>query len=497
MDEKMVGEIKTAMSEVVAPLAAEQKAAVESVKTELRAELKSAVETVETRVNEKIAALNAQPEGYRDADGKPFSPRGKGGAPAYVRPSALGDRPLLMTDFARYLMSKDATKFAPMLHVTDELRNLGHQRGTEMMSVLLPLTTHPDYFDNGTQKADNLIKFLQDAMWVDPDVEHTYSVLKSFGLIRKAQESNDDSLGGSLAALPTTGDIIPLLQATAVLGRAGARAVPLPPTGMRWPRETGTPTFAYYNENGEITESTTSTGNLQMTPKKAAALIKIPFELLSMVNAAESFFRQSLVKKAALTEDLAGLEGEGGGQKPLGLLRYGRSANDTPDADKVTLHTATLGNNGDTYAIEDPTRMVANIETANAEASAWVMHPLMFSVLSTRRTDGGGGAGTGPFAFNEMHDMAGTPRRILRGLPVYTSTQINRTSRKGSGTTLSWIGVGQFNQMLLGRVGSIELAASEHAGFVNEQVWIRCVYRHDVGLMQPSAFCICPTLLLS
>jgi len=39
------------------------------------------------------------------------------------------------------------------------------------------------------------------------------------------------------------------------------------------------------------------------------------------------------------------------------------------------------------------------------------------------------------------------------------------------------------------------LAASEHAGFVADQVWIRAILRVDFGLRHPESFCITDTLI--
>ena len=469
-------------------------AAIQAEVTALRAEndnLKRAVR-VEREGDRELFLLNGQKFDF-----------GAGVAPSRVRSGSLGDRPILMTDYARLVQAQhgqgDVNKFSRLQDITEKMLNLGHKR--EGGNKLLPLTMNPDYFDNGTEAGDAFCRDIKAAAWSDPDPETTQDQLRWLvaKLATKQQASDNDLLGGSLAGLPITGDIIPLLQATAALGRAGARAVPLPPTGMRWPRETGEPTFAYYNENGTITASTVSTGVLNMSPKKAAGVIKIPNELLLMVNAAESFFRSSLVRKAALTEDLAGLEGEGGSTKPKGIIKYDRSANDTPTAGKVTLHNAaTTAANGDTIGAADPRTVIALVEAANdgEGPSAFIMRPMEWSYLVNRRADAVTAAdGAGPFLFLDVARTAENVTKVLAGLPVIVSTQVNKTSIKGSGTTLTYVLCGNFRRVLLGRVGSIELATDTSLGFLEEQIFVRAIYRHDVALEQESSMVLVPTLL--
>jgi HK97 family phage major capsid protein len=130
---------------------------------------------------------------------------------------------------------------------------------------------------------------------------------------------------------------------------------------------------------------------MTLVAKRAAGLLKLPNDLLRYsAGVAETLVRTSLVARAALTEDLACLEGWGGTGVPLGILGYPRSANDTPTMNQVTLHNARVtGANGDSFDPSDVLKMMALVEETPdlAGASSWVMRPLYFSSLANSRAD--------------------------------------------------------------------------------------------------------------
>lgn len=102
----------------------------------------------------------------------------------------------------------------------------------------------------------------------------------------------------------------------------------------------------------------------------------------------------------------------------------------------------------------------------------------------------------GPFLFPVTRGaLGGAVEKVLAGLPVLTSTQVSNTRNKGTSSNLTYILCGDFREAVIGRVGAIELAASEHAGFSADQVWIRAIIRVDFGLKHPESFIISDTLV--
>src|SRR5207253_310278 len=179
------------------------------------------------------------------------------------------------------------------------------------------------------------------------------------------------------------------------------------------------------------------------------------------VGVAEMLVRNGITARAALTEDLAFLESEGGSLKPLGITRYPRSQNDAPAMDMVTLHVGGVsGSNGDTFQPEHALKMQALVEEAPdvQGANAYIMRPLMFAGIANARADAvSANDKKGPFLFMISRGQMGSSiAKDLNGLPVVTTTQVNNTSRKGSATNLTYVLCGNFRRATIARVGVIE-----------------------------------------
>jgi HK97 family phage major capsid protein len=456
---------------------------------------------VEITVDQLAKALEKNRIVVRDMTGRTF-PLGNGEAKAPGAIHSRGEAPYSLSNVIQSLVRNDKSLARMEWDFSEKLEHSGYACSLGGRSILVPLGGDWLWRTPGHEEAvDQLAKSVKHAFPL-PAVDSDEVAHLSRKLNTKAMDALDDTAGGSLIPLPTQGELITLLRDYPVLGRAGAYQLPLPPQGaIHFPRETGDATFTWLGSNDTITDSTPSTGSMTLVAKRAGGLVKIPNDLIRYGGpAAEVMVRMGLMQRAALTEDLAFLEGQGGSTTPLGILRYPRSANNTPTADSVTLHNAgTTGTDGDTFQPEDVLKMMALVEEAPDPlgANAFIMRPLMFAGLANRRADAvTAGDGKGPFLFPiSRGDMGGIVRKELAGLPVVTSTQVNNTSRKGSATNLTYLLCGNFTRAFIGRVGAIELAVSEHAGFAADQVYLRAILRVDFGLARPQSFVIAPTLV--
>ena len=312
----------------------------------------------------------------------------------------------------------------------------------------------------------------------------------------KAMSPLDETAGGSFMPHPEQGEMIRLLLAAEVVSRAGAQTVSLPPGGaLSYPKATALATMGWYAPNAPITDSDPGTGVLNLVAKKAAGLTKFPNEIGRLTGGAvNSLIQQMLVESLALTIDEAALEGQGGSAQPLGILNWPRSAANTPTRDQVLLYEgAGLGATGNTFRPEDPLTMLAYVEESNEQgANAWVMRPLAFAKLANARADAvTTGDGAGLFLFSVTRGPMGNQvAKELAGLSVLTSTQVSKTRTKGGGSGLTYVLVGNFNTLVIGRVGAVELMMSNDAGFASDQVWVRVIGRADVGLRTPESFAV-------
>lgn len=325
----------------------------------------------------------------------------------------------------------------------------------------------------------------------------------AFGLDRKDMSIGDDSLGGMLVPATQSGRVIDFLRARSVLVRAGATEVPLPASGnFNYPRFNSDPEFTYTDIDTTTDLATTQpgTGVVRLIAKSLRGAVTIPNDLIRYSSPAlEMIVRMILAAKSAVAEDKAFLENPGSSVAPKGILFYPTSTAETPTTGSVTLHVAsTVGSNGNTLEPEDIALIQALFEEGNDidSATGWILRPLFSAAIRNKRADAiSAGDKKGPFVFDLTRSMAMGAPSMLGDVPVYTTTNLSRNRVKGSGTTLHALLYGNFRRMIIGRVGAVELAVSEHVKFLQDKTVIRAILRSDMGLEHEESFVLTDTLL--
>lgn len=314
----------------------------------------------------------------------------------------------------------------------------------------------------------------------------------------------DDALGGFLIPEIRAGSIIDLFRAMSVLAKAGAIEVGLPPSGnIAYPRITSDPSFTYTDEDTNTDGSTTQvgTGLVRLQAKSLRGFVGMPNSLLRYSSpSAEQIVRAALAAKAALTSDNAGLEGVGSSIAPKGLITYTPSTAETPTAARLTLHVAqTVATDGNTLEPEDIALIKGLYYSGNdpMAPTAWLCHPMYWAALCNKRADAvSAGDKKGPWIFPvDRGAMGNEPATRLDGVPVYPSTQITRNRSKGASTTLNYLLLGNFNRLIHGMVGVIEIASSEHVKFLQDKTIIRAILRDDFGVEHEESFVFTDTLV--
>jgi HK97 family phage major capsid protein len=311
-----------------------------------------------------------------------------------------------------------------------------------------------------------------------------------------AQSAYDDSLGGTLIAPPTQGDIIPLMRNMSMLDRAGAQNFPLPPSG-KWvaPRQSGA-TSAYWitPESITITTSNVTTGQMAMQAKKLGVAMVVPNDLFKFTSgAADALFRADIAKSLALKMDAAGIYGGGGGE-PKGLKQY-TGTNELINYAGITdpYTPKGVGTNGNVLFPEDGENMLGLIEDRNFDTDtgfAWIMRGTLFRRLNSVRGDAvTAGDEKGPFVTALTRLLSQTNSTNWSGHKVVRSSQILNNFTKAGGSSLTEMYGGMWNECLLATFGALELATSpgENA-FLADQTIVRGILYGDVGYRYPGAF---------
>ncbi len=204
----------------------------------------------------------------------------------------------------------------------------------------------------------------------------------------------------------------------------------------------------------------------------------------------EAFVREDMTKVIALKMDKTLLEDPGSATTPKGLINYANITNFT-SSDPGTI------TDGYRFQPNDPYNMVAAVEEKNATFKAFIMRPLLWSTLVTRRADAvTAGDAKGPFVFNIIRevstDMNVERLRVgnLMGYPVYKTTQLSITRSKGASTNLTYILGGDFTDYLVAMGGALEFQVSTQGDtpFTTDQTWFRGILYYDGAPRHEASF---------
>lgn len=460
-------------------------------------------EVIRVDANGRIVQL------FRGTEGEP-------GAPAVLRSGVNNvSKPLSVTNILRGVLGKDMTQYASEeMAYSQRLRAKGY-RSEFMGSLLFPLGEElfpsksvdgEDYSEVRKEAEERLtIPFDRGEIgWLAKRYPDFAARMFGPNITKADMMVSDDSLGGALIP-PTYGDrIIDLLRNRLSIMRAGATELTLPPSGnITWVRLTEDPAPSY-GDPDTTTDATAVTPKLDPIRLQARGLkawVSIPNDLIRYSSpSVELLVRMALAAKFSVAEDAQFLAGVGSSIAPKGLINYPVSTAETPAIGKITLHVAGItGNDGDTFAAEDVATIIGLYYLGNDPdaPTGWLMRPTQWAGIMNRRADAlTANDNKGPFLFWTSRGAAeaAIPDR-LAGYPVFPTAQVGANRVKGNGTTLTYAVFGNFRRVLIGRVGTMELAVSEHIKFLQDKLVIRAVERHDMALEHEESFVFTDTLV--
>lgn len=264
--------------------------------------------------------------------------------------------------------------------------------------------------------------------------------------------------GGNLVATDlAASSFIELLRARSVVARLGAKMLPGLVGNLTIPKQTGSAT-AYWltNEATAITESQQTIGQVALTPKTLGAYTELSrLLMLQSTPAADQMVMNDLARVLALSIDLKALEGDGTGGTPTGIAN-------TAGIGAVT--GTTLGYAG---VIEFQTDVAAaNALTPNC---AFVTTPTIAGTLMQRQR----------FSSTDTPLWTGTVLDgQLGGYQATTTTQVTAASMT----------FGDFEQVVIGEWGFLEIGLNPYANYPAGIVGIRAIQTVDVAIRQAAAF---------
>lgn len=313
---------------------------------------------------------------------------------------------------------------------------------------------------------------------------------KAAALISKSLNVGSGASGGFLVPEEASSEVIDLVIANRPLFQ-------LQPDVMRglrgdlpMPKVTQRPTGYWVDEEEAPAESSIKTGEIIMRPFGLAAFSKISNRLLHQSRRlADRIARNEIVKAIGLKMEQDVFEGSVGSKKPLSIINF-------PD---LTASTA-IGVNGGRFRVDNAADMMAQVEEANLDASTknpgFVMRPMVLSGMKRERVP----------QFSGQAEAEGMPvinplvsTQVLEGLlnaKIRTTTLLDNTLTKGTGTTLSRVIFGLWDELMIGFWEGMELRASDSAGnsggsaFLQRQIWLLAFQDVDIKAKHDEAFSV-------
>ena len=300
---------------------------------------------------------------------------------------------------------------------------------------------------------------------------------------RKALDTATSSGGGGYT-VPNewTSSFIEMLRPNLTVVQAGATLMEkLNGSPVQIPKQLTSSAVNWVGQNATIPSADTGLGQVLMTPKTMAIRSQYSnlLGLLSNPNM-EQIVRRDFTKVCALELDRVALRGLGVSGQPLGL-------------NGVTgIGTYAIGVNGGDLTRQDVLKLAGVVEDQNALGSklAFVMHPKIKRVLKNERIAQFSGQTVGAYTVYPLSDAA---LADALGYPIYTTTQIPVNLTKGSSTDCSEVYFGNFEELLIGVWGSLEILATNIGGnaWAQNAIEIRLIFNCDVQVRHAQSFALC------
>jgi len=218
------------------------------------------------------------------------------------------------------------------------------------------------------------------------------------------------------------------------------------------------------DNSDSLSESTPVFDQVTLSPKTVGGLITVSHRMLRQSSpAVEMLLRQDLADMLAVEIDMQALQGDGTGNKPVGVLNT------------TGVGTATYTNGG-APSWANITGLEGIVAASNADRGslAYLTTPTMAATLKSTDV----GTDTGRFIWTSGKEQ-GTGE--MNGLPAYSSGNV----------PAGRVVFGNWADVLIGTWGVIEIDADPYgANFSKGSVSVRALMDVDVGVRHPQSFAV-------
>ncbi len=244
------------------------------------------------------------------------------------------------------------------------------------------------------------------------------------------------------------------------------------------PRQTTGATAAFVTEGGAATDQAFGMGSLSLTPKSVtASYLATKQMLLQSSLSMEALLRNDLAAAVAEAIQGAAISGDGIGANPLGLLN-------TTGVNAVVVGGVALAN---IDPLLDMVTKSKQSKTLRGSLGFLTNALVEGAILKLKETTGGyliQGLN------NEIPETGATVR--VRGYQVATSEQV--PSNLGAGTNLSAAIFGNWNDLLIGEWGALDVLVNPYSNGIGN-LKIEVLQFVDCGVRRPASFAVASDIL--
>jgi len=292
---------------------------------------------------------------------------------------------------------------------------------------------------------------------------------------RADMDTSHATYASNLVATELLGaSFIDLLRNKMVVKQAGATMLSGLVGNIAIPRQSGAGTYYWVGATttADITAETYPTvDQVTMTPHVGGAYTDIGRTLILQSSIdVEAMVRRDIANICALGLDLAALSGTGQTVYPEGIVY-------------ASPNTVVGGANGlaPTWANIVDFETQVSVDNADVGAMAYVVNAKTRGYLKATPK-------VATYSATMMWDSS-SPATPVNGYPAFVSNQVRSGLTKGSATTCSEIFFGNWNDLIIGQWGTLDILVDPYTGALAGTVRIRALQDVDVCVRHPESFC--------
>ena len=294
------------------------------------------------------------------------------------------------------------------------------------------------------------------------------------GWKKRAYVAGTATAGGNLIATDHLADnFIDALRDRLAVAELGATFLSDLVGDVSIPKRTGSATAYWFgaDNSDSVTESTGTIGTVTMTPKTVGALSKFS-HLMSLQSTPdiEQLIRSDFVALIADAIDTAAINGSGSSNQPLGILNTSG------------IGSVAGGTNGLAPTLDNLLDLKKEVAVDNADVATcgFLTNAKVESVLGKLKDS------QDQYLLSPYGTELG--RSQIAGRRFEVSNNVPSNLSKGTGSNLSAVIYGNFNDLLIGLYGTTEILVDPYTDFAKGTTGVRVLQSIDIAVRHAESF---------